>query len=231
MHFKVKRPSTTTLCDVMVFRWRLLTGLFILLNDMSIHNKLQPNIIFMVCKYKEDIDIEYLVLFRTKLNNVEINKWVISNQAHLSPKHNQWLTTTLYENRSVFSYLEYRRFEPRAFYNKKDLGLRKRYAWSVECILNTWICINNDDDELSIVLDDVVENATFHVHESLPSLFLFIPTHTHWRRSNRGQNAPHMCSSHKNKLLTMHQRHGVLYFFILKLFCTYHYLRTLRILF
>ena len=60
MHFKVKRPSTTTLCDVMVFRWRLLTGLFILLNDMSIHNKLQPNIIFMVCKYKEDIDIEYI---------------------------------------------------------------------------------------------------------------------------------------------------------------------------
>ena len=63
MHFKVKRPSATTLCDVMVFRWRLLTGLFILLNDMSIHNKLQPNIIFMVCKYKEDIDISsYLEL-------------------------------------------------------------------------------------------------------------------------------------------------------------------------
>ena len=49
MHFKVKRPSKTTLCDVMVFRWRLLTGLFILLNDMSILNKLQSNIIFMQC--------------------------------------------------------------------------------------------------------------------------------------------------------------------------------------
>ena len=41
------------------------------------------------------------------------------------------------------------------------------------------MCINNDDDELSIGLDDEVENATFHVDESLPSLFLFILTHTH----------------------------------------------------
>ena len=68
-------------------------------------------------------------VFEIEFHNVAINKWVISNQVHFSPKkHNQWLTTTLYENRSVFSYLEYRRFEPRAFYNKKDLGLRKRYA-------------------------------------------------------------------------------------------------------
>ena len=71
---------------------------------------------------------EVVILFEIEFHNVAINKWVISNQVHFSPKHNQWLTTTLYENRSVFSYLEYRRFEPRAFYNKKDLGLRKRYA-------------------------------------------------------------------------------------------------------
>ena len=49
MHFKVKRPSKTTLCDVMVFRWRLLTGLLILLNHMSILNELQSNNIFMQC--------------------------------------------------------------------------------------------------------------------------------------------------------------------------------------
>ena len=73
MHFKVKRPSKTTLCDVMVFRWRLLTGLFIFLNHMSILYKLQSNVIFMQWLYKgnkENLNpFEKLNLIMLRLTN------------------------------------------------------------------------------------------------------------------------------------------------------------------
>ena len=71
MHFKVKRPSKTTLCDVMVFRWRLLTGLLILLNHMSILNGLQSNNIFMQCVLPF---YEVVILFEIKFNDIMIDR-------------------------------------------------------------------------------------------------------------------------------------------------------------